>query len=490
MKIMDDKSPGDLFLNSGLSAKAGNVLNAVPQQIKILKAQPPTVVVQSNVIAKPISSTLGVSLAVANLGTSSANSIVSVPGSVPSGVKLVSMQNLLHVQAPGGVTVSTAAAVVTSNQLGQSSVVKLSSDGSTQVTPIQRGNLIIGNRIVQCIVSNASTVVPHSTVDSVIVGQNQINSNSNVQLKLIQPVQSNAGSLGQVASVGAANVTSLVRSQTPSNIRMSAVLTPGLVRTLLAANASPNVGLQPCVVSSTSQQQLQQRLQSLQPGAVSVQIVRPSVSIQVSSALQTASIQSTQSALGTATSSSLNIRLPNSAMPILANTPQKKIVLVANTSGTTGSANITYLTTNAGQLQNKASQQLPVTLLTSPNSSTGNVRYIAIRGGVPLQLNSASAAVAASSAGARVVGPSINATLVNQTVLASSATSTGNIVQQVVQGSKIDIQDYLRKLKEQQSSKSSVQVASSKSLQVIQPTQLQSTSFGGVKAGTSVQMVS
>lgn len=485
---MDDKSPGDDFLNSGVSAKAGNVVNAAPQQIKILKAQPPTVVVQSNAIVKPISSAVSVSLAVANLGTSSANSIVSVPGSVPSGVKLVSMQNLLHVQAPGGVPVSASAAVMTSNQLGQSSVLKLSSDGSTQVTPIQRGNLIIGNRIVQCIVSNASTVLPHSTVNSVIVGQNQINSNSNVQLKLIQPVQSNNGSLGQAASTGATNVTSLVRAQTPSNIRMSAVLTPGLVRTLLAANASPNVGLQS--VSSTSQQQLQQRLQSLQPGAVSVQIVRPSVSIQVSSALQAVSIQSTPSALGTATSSNLNIRLPNSTMPILANTPQKKIVLVANTSGTTGSANITYLTTNAGQLQNKASQQLPVTLLTSPNSGTGNVRYIAIRGGVPLQLNSASAAVAASSVGTRVVGPSINATVVNQTVLTSSASSTGSIVQQVVQGSKIDIQDYLRKLKEQQSSKSSVQVASSKSLQVIQPTQLQSTSFGAVKAGSSVQMVS
>lgn len=486
---MDDKSPGENILNSGVSSKAGNVVNAVPQQIKILKAQPPTVVVQSNVIAKPVSSTLSVSLAVANMGTSSANSIVSVPGSVPSGVKLVSMQNLLHVQAPGGVTVSKAAAVVASNQLGQSSVVKLSSDGSTHVTPIQRGNLIIGNRIVQCIVSNASTVVPHSTVDSVIVGQNQINSNSNVQLRLIQPVQSADGSLGQAASTGAASLTSLVRAQTPGNIRMSAVLTPGLVRTLLAANANANVGLQPCVVSSTSQQQLQQRLQSLQPGAVSVQIVRPSVSVQVSSALQAVSIQSTPSAVATATSSNLNIRLPNSAMPMLANASQKKIVLVANTS-TTGSANITYLTTNAGQLQNKAGQQLPVTLLASPNSGTGNVRYIAIRGGVPLQLNSASAAVAASSVGTRVVGPSINAALVNQTVLTSSATSTGSIVQQVVQGSKIDIQDYLRKFKEQQSSKGSVQVASSKSLQVIQPTQLQSTSFGGVKAGTAVQMVS
>lgn len=501
--------------HSGASASSGNVvaLPAVVQQPQGPRTSDVTsgqiVAVQTDVNPKPTMSAISVALAPSSVNASG----IRISGS--SGVKYISMQNLMRLQvAASGAQTVTAPTVVSAAQLGQISQVRLTTAAGSQVTPLSlaKGNFIIGNRIVQCIVPNSSAVAQTnspSNKNSVTVVQT--NSDSNVQLKLVQSTQNSVVSSGQaVSSIGTISVAPSPRALAGSNVRMSAVLPSNLVRTILAANMSSNTSQQPraVVTAVANAVQQQQKLAVQQPqhsGAVTVQIVRPSVSVQTGASMQAGTIQClTTPQVAIAGSTVGTLRLPSSAVQLRTGTPQKKIVLVANQTGSSGGGNITYLTTSSGQSLNKVGQQLPITLLASPNSGTGNVRYIAIRGGVPVQMSSSSSTPNAVSVGTRVVAPGMNVTVVSQASSGNPVTTLegGNVIQAIAQGSKINVQDYLKKVKEQQKkiaplqdktvltlgqqSKGGIQVMSSKSLQVIQ----QQPSLTSVKSSTGGQVVS
>lgn len=513
---MDEISSADSLHKSNTSeqsasASSGNVaaLPAVVQQgprtSDVTSGQ--IVAVQTDVNPKPTMSAISVALAPSNVNASG----IRISGS--PGVKYISMQNLMRLQvAASGAQTVTAPTVVSAAQLGQISQVRLTTAAGSQVTPLSlaKGNFIIGNRIVQCIVPNSSAVAQTnspSSKNSVTVVQT--NSDSNVQLKLVQSTQNSVVSSGQaVSSIGTISVAPSPRALAGSNVRMSAVLPSNLVRTILAANMSSNTSQQPRAVVTAVANPVQQqpKLAVQQPqhsGAVTVQIVRPSVSVQTGASMQAGTIQClTTPQVAIAGSTVGTLRLPTSAVQLRTGTPQKKIVLVANQTGSSGGGNITYLTTSSGQSLNKVGQQLPITLLASPSSGTGNVRYIAIRGGVPVQMSSSSSTPNAVSVGTRVVAPAMNVTVVSQASSGNPVTTLegGNVIQAVAQGSKINVQDYLKKVKEQQKkiaplqdktvltlgqqSKGGIQVMSSKSLQVIQ----QQPSLTSVKSSTAGQV--
>lgn len=507
-----DSSQKSNIPDSGVSASSGNVAT-VPAVV--LQPQGPRtsgvasgqiVAGQSGVNPKP--TLLSVTLASTGVNASG----IRISGS--PGVKYISMQNLMRLQAAvSGAQTST----VTAAQLGQISQMRLTTAAGSQATPLSlpKGNFIIGNRIVQCIVPNSSAVVQTNSLTSKnSVAVVQTNSDSNVQQKLVQSTQNSVVSLGQaVSSVGTISVAPSPRALAGSNVRMSAVLPSNLVRTILAANMSSNTSQQPraVVTAVANPVQHQQKLAVQQPqqsGAVTVQIVRPSVSVQTGASMQAGTIQClTAPQVAVAGSTVGTLRMPTSAVQLRTGTPQKKIVLVANQTSNSSGGNVTYLTTSSGHSQNKVGQQLPITLLASPNSGTGNVRYIAIRGGVPLQMSSASSTSNAVSIGTRIVAPAMNVTVVSQASSSGNPVTTmtgANVIQAIAPGSKINVHDYLKRVKEQQQkkiaplqdktvltlgqqSKTGIQVMSSKSLQVIQQ---QQPSLTSVKSSTSGQIVS